>query len=32
VWLSQVTMSYSAAERMFWFVSGECKTCQKEVE
>lgn len=29
VWISQVTMTYSTAERMFWFVAGECKECQK---
>jgi hypothetical protein len=29
VWISQVTLVYSAAERCWWFLTGQCKECQK---
>jgi len=30
IYPSQVTKTYTTAERMFWFVGGLCKACQRK--
>jgi hypothetical protein len=30
IWMSQITMVYTEAERSWWLLTGICKDCQKD--